>query len=400
MSQLNLEYQKTNKYFAQVAGSLEAHARIELEAMGATVLQEIPRGLRFSADTATLYRIVYCSRLVQRVLAPLISFKCHSEKYLYTQALKALDWPSLFSVSQSFAIESNVSRSNISHSLYAGQLLKDAICDSFRESCGQRPDFSPQDADIVFNLHIKDNWATIALDLTGISMHKRGYRHQSTPAPLQETLAAAIVYLSGWDGEKPLLDPMCGSGTLLAEAVMRYCRIPAGYLRPDRGLAFLPDYDKALYKKLKDLEDSKIRPLPAGLISGSDIDPDCIEASRTNLSHLPGGENVKLRKSSFQFLGIHQSTCLITNPPYGVRLGSDASTRKLYNDLGDFLKQRCPDSEAYILCGNAELVSELRLRAHWKKSLKNADLEVKLAKILIKARRDKEKEDQKDLIEL
>lgn len=371
-----------------MAGSLEPHARIELESFGAKVLQEIPRGLRFSADKECLYRIVYCSRLVQRVLAPLVSFKCHSEKYLYTQAIKAFDWTELFSLEQSFGIESNVSRSNISHSLYAGQLLKDAICDRFRDRFGERPDFSPQSADIVFNLHIKDNWATIALDLTGLSMHKRGYRVVSSAAPLQETLAAAIVYLSGWMGEKPLLDPMCGSGTLLAEALMKHCNIPAGYLRQDRGLQFLPDYDGALDRQVRHNANGQIIPLPRGLISGSDISAECVESTRENLARLPGGDAVALKVCSFQFLAAQPGKCIITNPPYGVRLGNTESTRKLYNDLGDFLKQRCPDSEAYILCGNAELVSELRLRAHWKKNLKNGDIEVKLAKILVRGRRE------------
>lgn len=379
-----MEYIKTDKYFAQVAGSLEAHAIAELEKLGAKVLQEVPRGIRFSCNKATLYRVVYCSRLLQRVLAPLISFQCHSEKYLYSQANKAIDWTALFSPDQSFSIDSNVSNSNISHSLYAGQLLKDAICDSFRSKYGRRPDFKTQDADISFNLHIRENWASIALDLTGISMHKRGYRTGANLAPLQETLAAAMIVLSEWKGDKPLLDPLCGSGTILAEALMHYCHIPAGYLRQDRGLFFLPDYDSKLNNEIRQMENAHIIPLPKGIISGSDISVGSIAYSKENLAKLPGGENVDLRVSRFQDLAKRSGRCIITNPPYGVRMGNDESTKTLYHELGDFLKQKCPDSEAYILCGNKELVPELHLRAHWKKSLKNGDLDVKLAKVIIK----------------
>ncbi|PKN74074.1 MAG: RNA methyltransferase [Candidatus Cloacimonetes bacterium HGW-Cloacimonetes-3] len=379
-----MEYIKTDKYFAQVAGSVEAYAKAELESMGAKVLQEVPRGIRFGCDKATLYRIVYCSRILQRVLAPLASFQCHSEKYLFSQASKILDWTALFSPDESFSIDCNVSNSHISHSLYAGQLLKDAICDSFRNKYGRRPDFKTQGADINFNLHIRDNWATIALDLTGISMHKRGYRVGANLAPLQETLAAAMVVMSGWKGDRPLLDPMCGSGTILAEALMRYCNIPSGYLRKDTGMPYLPDYDSELYAAIRKQENSRIIPLPKGLISGSDISVGSITYAEENLANLPGGENVELMVTPFQLLSKQSGRCIITNPPYGVRIGNDETTKTLYHDLGDFLKQKCPDSESYILCGSKELVPELHLRAYWKKSLKNGDLDTKLAKVTVR----------------
>ncbi|PKN77767.1 MAG: RNA methyltransferase [Candidatus Cloacimonetes bacterium HGW-Cloacimonetes-1] len=379
-----MEYQKDNKYFAQVSGSLEQHAATELTALGATILKIVPRGLQFSCSQKNLYHIVYSARLVQRVLAPLLFFKCLSDKDLYNYAYKQFDWTQLFATDQSFSIDSNVSDSNIKHSLYAGQLLKDAICDRFRDKYSQRPNFDTTKPDISFNLHIRENLATISLDLTGISMHKRGYRVMSNLAPLQETLAAALIVLSGWQGEKPLLDPMCGSGTILAEALMRYCHIPAGYLRQDKGLEYLPDYNPTLWANVKDQDDSKIIPLPRGLIYGSDINPKNVEATRINLMKLPGGENVELEVTAFQDIPRHGERCIVTNPPYGIRIGSADSTIKLYNELGDFLKQKCPASEAYVLCGSKELVPELRLRAHWKKSLKNADLEVKLAKIIMR----------------
>ena len=379
-----LEYQRTGRYFAIAAGSLERHAAAELERLGAKVLQEVPRGFWFGADSETLYRILYASRLLQRVLAPLVSFDCHSEKYLYRTAGEAVDWTALFSPDQTFGIQANVSASKISHSLYAGQVLKDAICDQFRAKHGRRPDFLTRGADIGFNLHIRENKATLALDLSGESLHKRGYRKVASSAPLQETLAAALVELSGWAGDRPLLDPMCGSGTILAEALMRHCRIPAGFLRDEGGLRFLPDFDSRLYRQMKTTADAHLIPLPRGLIRGSDISAKNVMIARENLAQLPYGVNVELGVSRFQDLDRAAGLCLITNPPYGVRLGDDDSTPQLYHDLGDFLKRKCPDSEAYILCGNKTLVPELRLRAHWKKNLKNADLEVVLAKIIVK----------------
>ena len=378
-----MEYQKSNRYFVQVAGSLEKHAREELSELGATVLKEVPRGLYITCSPQCLYRVVYTSRLAQRVLAPLASFSCHSEKYLYAMASKLIDWTSLFSLDQSFGIDSNVSASKINHSLYAGQRLKDAICDQFRNQQGSRPDFQSSGADINFNLHIRENHAVISLDISG-SMHRRGYRRASIAAPLQETLAAAIIRLSGWRGDKPLLDPMCGSGTLLAEALMSYCKVPAAYLRQDTAIRHLPDFSSSHWEQIKKEENSKIRVLPEGLISGSDLNEINLRTAAESLNNLPFGNLISLKRASFQSLEEHSGYTIITNPPYGVRLGSQLETQKLYQDLGDFLKRKCPQSEAYILCGSDKLVPELRLRAHWKKSLKNADLEVKLAKIVIR----------------
>ncbi|MDD4223316.1 MAG: THUMP domain-containing protein [Candidatus Cloacimonetes bacterium] len=378
------EYQDKGGYFAIVAGSLERHAAAELGEIGATVRREVPRGVYFSCDQETLYRVLYSSRLIQRVLAPLATFACPDEQALYSQARAFIDWTSLFPVDTSFGIRANVSSDRIRHSLYAGQRLKDAICDSFRAKTGRRPDFSTKQAPVNFNLRVQSGRATISLDLTGVSMHKRGYRKSAGAAPLQETLAAALIRLSGWDGGRKLLDPMCGSGTILAEALMHYCRIPAGYLRPDSGLQFLPDHKPELLARVKAAADAAIRDLPEGLIEGSDLSAVNVQTTRDNLSLLPGGEKVKLETSRFQELGLERGRCVVTNPPYGVRLENSRGAELLYNDLGDFLKQKCPDSESYILCGDKNLVPQLRLRAHWKKNLKNADLDVVLAKIVVR----------------
>jgi putative N6-adenine-specific DNA methylase len=387
-----MEYIKNNKYFAQVTGGFEKHVAEELTNLGATVLSEVPRGVRFTCDQQTLYSVVYTSRLITRLLAPLISFQCHSEKYLYQQAFQNIDWTALFILEQNFSIITNVSNSSIKNSLYAGQVLKDAICDQFKNKYNARPNFRSKDGDIVLNLYITDNWATISLDISGVSMHKRGYRVRSNTAPLQETLAAMIVKHSGWSGEKPLYDIMCGSGTLVAEALMHYSNIPAGYLRTGKYVECLPDFDRDLWERVKTDANEKIRKCPAGLIYASDIDADCVGMTIENLRRLPYGENIAVVKSDFMDLPSVENRVIICNPPYGHRLGvhrsqktsPDDNITKLYNEIGDFLKQKCPKSEAYILCGKPELIPALRLRVHWKKSLKNGDIDAKLAKIVIK----------------
>lgn len=374
---------ENQRYFAVVQGSLEKHAQEELEGFGARVLQEVPRGFYFSCSQAELYRILYESRLLQRVLLPLLSFDCHSTKYLYREAYNRYDWTQLFGVKETFGIISNVGNSAIKHSLYAGQTLKDAICDRFRSVYNARPDFTTKNPDILFNLHIFNNHANIYLDILGQSMHRRGYRKKSMEAPMQETVAAAMVRLSEWDGNTPLWDPMCGSGTILAEALMFACNIPAGYLRDDSKITKMPDFDTTLWENTVREANARIRTLPKGLIFGSDMGYKSVAAAKENLKNLPGGDKIEIWQMRFQDFDGKFSGYVLTNPPYGVRLGNPKQIHKLYQDLGDFLKQRCGDSIAFILCGEKALIPKIRLRAHWDKSLKNGNLDSRLAKIVI-----------------
>ncbi len=370
--------------FVQVAGSLENYAAIELQELGASIVRSVPRGIYIRAEARSLYRIVYESRLAQRLLYPLSVFDCHSEKYLYRQAFTQVDWTKLFSPEETFAIEANVSSSHIRHSLYASQLLKDAICDQFREAVGKRPDFDPKEPDLVLSLHIHQNRAQISLDLGGGSLHKRGYRVRAGAAPLQETLAAAIIRASGWQGEEPLIDPMCGSGTLLAEALMHYCRIPAAYLREKSGLKYLPDYDPKLWEEVKKEANRAIRPLPEGLIRGSDISHANLEIATENLSRLPYGYEILLRTADFMKLKAYNGRFIVTNPPYGIRIGEGGTIAQLYNDLGAWLRAECSGSTAVILCGSLELATELKLRHRWLKNFKNGDLDTVLGKFLLR----------------
>ncbi len=212
-------YQKTGRYFAQIADGLEELGADELSELGASEISPIYRGIYFQAGSAVLYGINYRSRLITRVLAPLITFDCHSAKYLQKTAM-SIRWQDIFPLEKTFAVFATVSHSTIRHSQYAALCLKDAIVDTFREHCGKRPNVKTPDPDLWINLHIEKNRATISIDTSGGSLHRRGYRSQSVDAPIQETVAAAILRLSGWDGSSPLYDPMCGSGTLVCEALM------------------------------------------------------------------------------------------------------------------------------------------------------------------------------------
>jgi len=373
-------YQKNRTYFAQIADGFEAIARNELESLGATQIKTAFRGLHFQADPAGLYRINYQSRLVSRVLAPLVAFKCEDRSALYQKA-KSIDWSRFFALEQTFGIFSNVSGNDkLRHSKFAALCVKDAIADQFRERCGQRPNVDKTDPDVWVHLLVNKKRAVISLDTSGGSLHKRGYRKESVTAPMKETLAAAMVALSGWQGDRPLYDPMCGSGTLLCEALLTAGRIPAGRLRSFFGFQNLPDFDAPLWQKVKSEADAGIQPVAKGMVSGSDIAQRAVRAARANCKSLPGGNSAEIHCQDYTKIGSIQDTVIVCNPPYGLRLSSDQDLGAFYKTLGDFLKQRCTGSQAYLYFGNREMIKKIGLKPAWKKPMRNAGLDGSVVK--------------------
>jgi putative N6-adenine-specific DNA methylase len=373
------EYQQSSQYFAQVAEGMEELGAEELSSLNARNVTPVYRGIRFQADPATLYTVNYTSRLVSRVLAPLAVFNCHSHEYLYRTARK-MAWSDFFTVDHSFAVFANVANSKIRHSQYAAQRLKDGVVDYFYEKGGRRPSVNKTDPDLWIGLHIENNRATLSLDTSGGPLHRRGYREKTLSTVMQETLAAAVVRLCSWDGSVPLYDPMCGAGTLLSEALMRYCRIPAGYLRRRFGFEFLPDFDAPLWKGIRKRTDGLIRGLPEGLIAGSDLSPRAIQISRTNLAKLPHGDKVALRASDFRDLRNMGNRIIVSDPPYGVRTEGREGLPELYKRLGDFLKKECRGSTAFIYFGDREFIKHLGLKPSRKIPLHAGGLDGRLVK--------------------
>jgi len=376
------EYQKTNRYFAQISTGMEKLGADELNELGANNINPAYRGIYFEANQETLYRINYQSRLISRIVAPLNKFICHQTRYLYKKAME-INWSEFLSVNQTFAIFANVSNSKINHSKYAALVLKDAIVDQFREKTGKRPNIETINPDLWISLHIDADFATISLDVSGGSLHRRGYRSESVEAPMQETLAAAIIRLCKWDGNVPIYDPFCGSGTLLSEALMRYCKIPAGFLRKQFGFEFLPDFEKSVWDKIKEDAQKEMINLKAGLISGSDISFEAINAAKKNMSNLPNSENVNLKKTDFQKIKKLEKTIIVCNPPYGIRQSTSTRVGELYKSFGDFLKHNCLGSTAFIYFGDRKMIPKIGLKPSWRKPLRNGGLDGRLAKFEI-----------------
>jgi putative N6-adenine-specific DNA methylase len=373
------EYQKNKNYFAQIAEGIKELGAQELAELGALNITPEYGGLYFNADKEALYRINYSARLVSRILAPLASFDCRTPEQLYRKA-REIKWMDFISAGNTFAVFGNVSNSGITNSHFASLRLKDAIADSFREQSGIRPDVDTRSPDLWLNIYIRNNNAVISVDTSGGSLHRRGYRKDAVSAPMQETVAAAIIKYTLWDGSVPLYDPMCGSGTLLSEALMHYCRIPSGVLRERFGFEFLPDHDKSLWVKVKKELDREILDLPEGLISGSDISPEAITISKTNFLNLPHGNRIKLEQLDFRRCEGLMNGVIITNPPYGIRTGNAQELNSLYESFGDFLKQKCKGSAAYIYFGEREFIKKIGLKPAWKKPLSAGGLDGRLVK--------------------
>lgn len=373
-------YQKQKEYFAAVSGGMEELAAEELKELGARNIRPEFRGIRFSGEKADLYRVNYHSRLLSRIMAPLASFKAASADELHRNAMK-IPWADFLSTDHTFAVFANVSESKINHSHFAALRLKDAIADSFMASCGKRPDVDARDPDVWFNLHIRKDRATVSIDTSGGPLHRRGYRKESIEAPMQETLAAAIIRISQWDGSRPLVDPMCGSGTLLSEALMHHCRIPAAYLRDMFGFQYLPDFDPEIWQSILDRSKKAIRTLPENLIAGSDITRRAIGAAKRNTGTLTHGGGIRLTTRDYRKIEKIENAVIVCNPPYGIRLGEGEDMSPFYKELGDFLKQRCTGCTAYIYFGDRTMIKKIGLKAAWKKPLKNGGLDGRLVRL-------------------
>jgi len=375
----SFQYQQTHTYFCQTPGGLETLAAGELKDLGCRDIKKARRGLYFTADPATLYKVNYQARLVTRVLAPLASCQCSDRDDLY-RAARSINWGASFTVHNTFGIFANVSGNpNLRHSKFAALCLKDGLADHFRDRFGKRPNVDRREPDVWLNLHVEKNKGTISFDTSGGSLHRRGYRGQSVDAPIQEIVAAAVVAMSAWDCRQPLHDPMCGSGTLLCEAAMRAGNVPAGFLRKDFGFRFLPDFDRKLWEKVRSRADRRITALPTGLVGGSDIAKNAVKATKANCRRLPHGDRIAVSRSDFRDLRGLENRTILCNPPYGLRLqGHDL--QGFYKSLGDFFKQRCQGAQAFIYFGNRELLKYMGLKPSWKKPLRNAGLDGRLVK--------------------
>lgn len=365
--------------FATVPLGAEELTVAELRGLGAVEVQMTRGGVSFRGDRRLLYRSLLRLRTASRVLVQLGTFPCASPQELY-DGVRSLPWLELLTPAMTLAVDCTVRDSVITHSHFAALKAKDAIVDLLRERSGSRPSIDTKSPDLRVNLHIAKNRATVSLDACTEPLDRRGWRLDRNDAPLRETLAAAVMLHTGWDGSVPLLDPMCGSGTLLLEGAAIALGRPAGAGR-EFGLMRWRDFDRRLWEQVTRDEQAAVREGLSVPVLGFDRDPRTIIASRENARRAGLEYNVSFDRRPFEESEPcgHQGV-LVMNPPYGVRMGDRSELEALYRKIGEVFKRRFTGWTAYLLAGDLELAKLIGLKPSRRFVLFNGPLECRLLK--------------------
>jgi putative N6-adenine-specific DNA methylase len=368
-----------HRYFATCARGLEPILAEELIALGAEAVVPGRGGVAFAGDRTLLFRANLWLRTAIRVLVPILEASVASSNELY-DAVRSVDWSQFLTTDHTLAVDANVRDSAITHSQYAARRVKDAICDQFRERTGGRPSVDTEQPMLGLNLHIYRNAATLSLDSSGESLHKRGYRPVQTIAPLNEALAAALILRSGWNGDAPFIDPLCGSGTLPIEAAWIALRRPPGLTRKHFGFMGWMDFDIAEWTAIRDEARRHVGKLLDYPILGADQRRDVIEMARANARTAGIGNMVQLDMSSLHDLqpAAGPTGMLLCNPPYGERIGEEQELVGLYRKLGEVARERFTGWKLWVFTGNARLANEIGLPRVEEVALFNGKIPCKL----------------------
>jgi putative N6-adenine-specific DNA methylase len=368
-------------YFATCARGIEEVLASELGELGAAGITIGRGGVHFAGDQALLYKANLWLRTAIRVLKPILEAPVASPEELY-DAVQTIDWSQYLTPDHTLAVDCNVRDSQITHSKYAALKTKDAICDQFMERIGRRPSVDVDEPMVGLNLHIYRDQAVLSLESSGESLHKRGYRPILTKAPLNEALAAALVLLSGWKGDTPLADPLCGSGTLAIEAAWIALHRPAGLTRKRFGFQGWMDFDIRLWTQLRDeARRGVLKKLPAPIF-GSDIRKDAIVFSRNNARAAGIGHLVRFEVKDVRDFQPPPGPpgVILCNPPYGERIGEEKELRVLYQTLGEVFRTRCAGWTAFVFTGNASLARHIGLVPTARIALFNGKIPCQLLK--------------------
>lgn len=347
----------------------------ELQKLGARDLKPMKRAVSFVGDTGFMYKANYWLRTALRVLKPITSFTVSDDKNLYDR-VKTVEWNKYLTENDFLAVSTSLSTDIFNHTQYIAQKTKDAIVDQFRERTGKRPSVDLDNPTVRIHVHVEGNVCTLSLDSSGQPLFKRGYRTETNLAPLNESLAAGMILLSGWEPHRIFIDPMCGAGTLSIEAALIACNIPPGYYRESFGFQKWNDYDAELFKTITESALGKVNNKDFRIFA-SDISESVVRKAKQNVQQAKMEDVIKLTTSRFEdFDPPEGGGVLILNPPYGERL-NQTDVNVLYKSIGDTLKKKYAGYTAWIISSNREAVNQIGLHATRKISLFNGSLECK-----------------------
>jgi len=352
----------------------------ELTQMGANNVQIGRRMVSFTGNKETMYRANFQLHTAIRILKPIKHFKATSADDVYEE-VKKIDWNDYLDLEKTFAVDSVVFSEEFRHSKFVAYKVKDAIVDQFRERMGKRPNISVSNPDIRLNIHIAEDQATLSLDSSGESLHRRGYRQESVEAPLNEVLAAGMILMTGWQGETDFIDPMCGSGTLLIEAALIAHNMASGLFRKEYAFEKWPDFDSELFDEIYN-DDSQEREFNHH-IYGYDVDVKAANTARLNVRAAGLMKDITVQVADFKdFTQPAEKSIIVTNPPYGERI-STPNLLETYKMIGERLKHQFLDNDAWILSYREECFEQIGLRPSIKIPVYNGSLECEFRKYQI-----------------
>ena len=371
-------------HFATCPRGLEALLEAELDAAGAKVVRQVPAGVLFMADVAAEMRANLTSRIATRILRKVGFTRYHKEEHIYRAALD-LPWPEWFDVKKTIAVKVGAQNASLKSLNFITLKIKDAICDRFREETRERPSVDTESPDVPVYAFFTSDAVTFYLDTSGEPLFKRGFKREASAASIKENLAAGLLMLSGWKPGTPLLDPMCGAGTILLEAAdMALNRAPGR----GRHFAFehYRDFDAALWKRIKGEAQAQEKPLAHLPISGADQDRWVLDKARNNLDAAGYVDMIDLKVSDVLDLKAPNPIgTIVTNPPYGERIGEAEELAEWYPQLGDWLKKNFSGWEAWIISGDPLLPKLFGLKASRRIPLFNGQIETRFLQYKIVA---------------
>ena len=365
------------KLFAPCPRGLEDALAAELAGLGASAVRAVAGGVAFAGDTRVLYRANLESRIATRVLLRLFTVAYRSEEDIYRATLD-LDWPRRFDVARSIRVYLTAQRCPLKSLDFLTLRIKDAVCDRFRSAVGSRPNVDTRAPEVRIHAFLDATQFTLYLDTSGEPLFKRGARAAQGEAPLKENLAAGILRLSGWQPGTALLDPMCGGGTFLVEAAQIALDIAPGSAR-SFGFEKLKNFDAALWRELRAEAEARRKPLAPLPIYGSDLYGDTLKLAQANLRAAGLEEAVQLKQANALEISAPAATgVLVTNPPYGERMGEQQELAEFYPKFGDALKQKFAGWNCYILSADMNLPKLIKLQVSKRTPLFNGALECRL----------------------
>jgi putative N6-adenine-specific DNA methylase len=350
----------------------------ELQALRFPVRSSLETAVETEGTLADTLRMNLSLRTAQRILCLFDAFPAGQAQDLYRRLVK-LPWEEIIAADGYLSVTSSVDTVAVNDTRFANVKTKDAIVDRIREKQGRRPDSGPSRHGAVVHLHWEQDRCEVWLDTSGEPLSRRGYRKIPLEAPMQETLAAAVILATGWDGKAPLVNPMCGSGTLAIEGALIALKRAPGVLRQNFGFMHLLGFDRSAFEKQReDLKKAALRKT-AGPIIATDIRPEAVEAARQNARTAGVEHLIEFRACDFRDTAVPDGEgVVILNPEYGERMGNVRALEEIYKEIGDFFKTRCMGYRGYIFTGNLDLAKRVGLRTKRRIPFYNGPIECRL----------------------